>query len=219
MEGQKVIKVFIVDDHQLIRAGIKKILAKYDNIVIAGEAASGAEAIALLKNVSTDLVLMDLKMPGQDGLATTKQLLAGAPYLKILVLSAFSDDGTVLHFLKAGAKGFLSKDCGEIELIHAIKAIYANKNYLPPPVSSQLSLYKLGKSPHLMTENLSEREFEVMLRIVKGKKTAAIAKEFGLETKTVNSYRYRIYEKLDIHNNVDLTLACIRQGLLDISEV
>ncbi|MCW5588078.1 MAG: UvrY/SirA/GacA family response regulator transcription factor [Legionellales bacterium] len=210
-----MIKVLIVDDHDLVRAGVKRLLADQAGIKVVGEAESGEAAINNARKTTPQVVLMDVKMPGIGGLEATRKLLRIDPDVKILVLTACDEDPFPSRLLQAGAAGYLTKDCGVDEMVQAIKAVNAGQRYISPVIAQQLALKHLSDNEASPFDVLSERELQVMIMITSGQKVQDISEKLCLSPKTVNSYRYRLFEKLNINSDVELTHLAIRHGLLD----
>ncbi len=205
----------LVDDHDLIRAGIKRLLADQSGLKVVGEAESGEIAINVARKTTPQVVLMDVKMPGIGGLEATRKLLRIDPDIKILVLTACDEDPFPSRLLQAGAAGYLTKDCGVDEMVQAIKAVNAGQRYISPVIAQQLALKHLSDNEASPFDVLSERELQVMIMITSGQKVQDISTKLCLSPKTVNSYRYRLFEKLNINSDVELTHLAIRYGLLD----
>lgn len=210
-----MIKVLLVDDHDLVRAGIKSLLGDQSGIKIVGEADSGETGINVARKTNPQVVLMDVKMPGIGGLEATRKLLRIDPDIKILVLTACDEDPFPSRLLQAGAAGYLTKDCGVDEMVQAIKAVNAGQRYISPVIAQQLALKHLSDNDASPFDVLSERELQVMIMITSGQKVQDISAKLCLSPKTVNSYRYRLFEKLNINSDVELTHLAIRYGLLD----
>lgn len=212
---KSIIKVLLVDDHDLVRAGVKSLLAEQSGIKIVGEAESGETAINIARKTNPQVVLMDVKMPGIGGLEATRKLLRIDPDVKILILTSCDEDPFPSRLLQAGAAGYLTKDCAVDEMVQAIKSVNAGQRYISPVIAQQLALKHLSDSDASPFDVLSERELQVMIMITSGQKVQDISTKLCLSPKTVNSYRYRLFEKLNIHSDVELTHLAIRYGLLD----
>lgn len=212
-----MIKVLIVDDHALVRLGIRRILDDIEDIQVVGEADSGEQALNMARDNSPDIVLLDVKMPGMGGLEATKRLLRVNPQIKIIAVTAYHEDPFPSRLLQAGASGYLTKECGMDEMVQAIYKIHKGEKYIIPEVAQQLALKSLSDTPGDASplEQLSERELQVMIMITSGLKVQEIAEKLCLSTKTVNSYRYRLFDKFKIRNDVELTHVAMRHGLLD----
>ncbi len=214
-----MIRTLIVDDHNLVRHGIQSMLHGVEGIKVVGEALSGEEAVKLAREVRPDVVLMDLKMPGIGGLEATRKLLRIDPDIKVLVVTVCDDDIFPARLLQAGASGYLTKGAKKEELIQAIRAVHSGQRYISPAIAQQLAFKHLTDSDDSPIESLSERELQVMLMIVNGLRPAEISEKLCLSPKTVNSYRYRLFDKLKVKNDVELTLLAIRHGLMDSEDV
>lgn len=214
-----LIRTLIVDDHNLVRHGIQSMLQGVEGIKVVGEALSGEDAVKLAREVRPDVVLMDLKMPGIGGLEATRKLLRIDPDIKVLVVTVCDDDIFPARLLQAGASGYLTKGAKKEELIQAIRSVHAGQRYISPAIAQQLAFKHLTDSDDSPIESLSERELQVMLMIVNGLRPAEISEKLCLSPKTVNSYRYRLFDKLKVKNDVELTLLAIRHGLMDSEDV
>ncbi|MBK2126334.1 UvrY/SirA/GacA family response regulator transcription factor [Fangia hongkongensis] len=213
-----MIKILLVDDHDLVRLGIKKLLGDVGNINIVGEASSGEEAIKLVPQVKPDVILMDVKMPGMGGLEATKRIVKAHPHIKILVVTVYGDEPYPTRVLQAGASGYMTKGVGLDEMIQAIKTVYSGRRYLSPEVAQQLALKHLTHDDESPFDSLSEREMQVLIMITSGQKVNEVADQLCLSPKTVNSYRYRLFDKLGIDSDVELTHLAIRHKLIDVEE-
>lgn len=214
-----MINVLIVDDHDLVRTGIRKILDEVPGIKVVGEACDGEEAVRLARKNPPHVVLMDVKMPGIGGLEATRKLLRMDPDIKVLVLTTISNDLYPARLLKIGASGYITKGSSMDEMVQAIRAVHSGQRYISPEIASQLAFRHVNDKEDSPFDTLSERELQVMLMITKGTKVQDIAEKLCLSPKTVNSYRYRIFEKLAIKNDVELTLLAIRHGLIESEDV
>ena len=210
-----MIKVFVVDDQNLIRTGIKKLLSDVPGIKVIGEAADGESVIKLLKDQQPDIILMDIKMPGMGGLEATKKILRNYPEIKIIALTICEDDLFPSRLLQAGAYGYLTKGASVPEMVKAIRSVQAGQRYISPEIASQLAIKHITDQGETPFDMLSEREIQVALMIVNGHKVQEISDKLCLSPKTVNSYRYRIFEKLNIKSDVELTHLAFRHNLLD----
>ena len=210
-----MIKVLIVDDYELLRIGIKKLLSDVKDVDIVGEADSGEQALDMASELEPDVVLMDVKMPGIGGLETCRRMLRNHKKIKVIALTSCNEEPFPSRFLQAGAKGYLTKGCGFDEMILAIRKVYANERYISPEIAQLLAIKNLGEEPETPFDKLSERELQVMLMITSGLKVQDISDKLCLSPKTVNSYRYRLFEKLKLNNDVELTHLAMRHGMLD----
>jgi len=210
-----VINVLLVDDHDLVRTGVRKILEETNGIKVVGEASNGEDAVKICRKLNPNVVLMDVRMPGIGGFEATRKLVRQDPDLKILVLTTCDNDIYPSRLLQLGASGYLTKGCSMDEMVQAIRAVHAGQRYISPEIANRLAFRHVTDKDQSPFESLSERELQVMLMITKGVKVQEIADKLHLSPKTVNSYRYRIFEKLGIKNDVELTLLGIRHGLIE----
>jgi len=208
--------VLVVDDHDLVRTGISRMLADIDGLQVIGQADSGEAAIRKSRELKPDVVLMDIKMPGIGGLEATRKLLRSHPDIKVIAVTICEEDPFPTRLLQAGAAGYLTKGAALEEMIQAIRMVFAGQRYISPQIAQQLALKsfqpKLNGSPF---DLLSEREIQIALMISNCQKVQAISDKLCLSPKTVNTYRYRIYEKLSITSDVELALLAVRHGMVD----
>ncbi|WP_010597001.1 UvrY/SirA/GacA family response regulator transcription factor [Rickettsiella massiliensis] len=212
-----MISVVIVDDHVLARLGMKRLLEGEDakDIKVVGEAESGEAAITLVKDTKPDIVLMDIKMPGMGGLDATRRLVRVNPKIKIIVVTVFGDAPFPVRLVRAGASGYITKDTCAEELVTAIRKVMGGQIYITPEIAQKMALRQVTDASKSPFAKLSERELQVMYMVTRGIKVNEIAKKLYLSPKTVNTYRYRLYEKLNVHNDVELTHLALRYGLLE----
>ena len=210
-----MINVFIVDDHEIIREGLKKILKEEADLTVVGEAQSGDEVLENIKNIDCDIMLLDMNMPGRSGMELVSDVKNLKPNMHILVLSIHPEDKFALRTLKAGASGYLCKDTALDELVIAIRKVYTKGRYLSTTLAEQLAFDYMPDKNQLPHETLSNREQEIMLMLVAGRKVKDIAAELKLSISTVFTYRVRIFEKLKIKSNVELTHYAISNNLVD----
>lgn len=210
-----LIKVLLVDDHELVRIGIKRLLQDVSGIKVVGEASSGEEGVKIAKDVLPDVVLMDVQMPGIGGLEATRKMIRHNPDIKILALTVLDDEPYPSRLLQAGAAGYITKGCDAEEMVRGIRTVYAGQRYISSEIAQQLALKRYTKAEESPIDILSERELQIMLMITSGQKVQEISDKLCLSPKTVNSYRYRIFEKLAINSDVELTLLAIRLGLVE----
>lgn len=210
-----MIKVFIVDDHEIIREGLKMILKEESDIVVVGEASNGAQAIDKIRKVKCDIMLLDMNMPGRNGIDLLMDIKALRPKLHILVLSIHPEDKFALKTLKSGASGYLCKDTALEELVVAIHKISTKGRYISTSLAEQLAFDVIPESDADPHDLLSNREREILIKIASGIKAKDIAEELGLSISTVFTYRLRIFEKLNVKNNVELTHYAIDKKLVN----
>ena len=210
-----MISVLIVDDHDIVCAGVGRLLADINGIQVIGEARSGEEAVSIAKEKSPDVVLMDVKMPGIGGLEATRKMLRNDPDIKIIALTVCGEEPFPSKLLQAGAAGYLTKGSSTEEMVNAIRAVSSGKRYIGPEIAQQLALKKITDTEGSPLDLLSERELQVMMMITAGQRVQEISDKLCLSPKTINSYRYRLFEKLDVTSDVELTHLAIRHGILD----
>ncbi len=209
-----MINVLLVDDHHLVRVGINKILTSVKGLKVVGECETGEEAIKFCRNNEPDVLLMDMDMPGMGGLEATKKILRFAPDVKIIVLTAHTEDPFPSKVMQMGAAGYLTKEAGPDEMVNAIRAVHSGQRYLPTDIAQKMALNQFKSADDNPFNTLSDRELQIMIMITRGDKVPAISEHLNLSTKTINSYRYRMFEKLNVSNDVELTHLAIRYGML-----
>ena len=210
-----MIKVFIVDDHEIIRQGLKMILKEAPDLMVVGEAQDGVEALKKIRNTEFDIMLLDMNMPGRSGIDLIGDIKAIKPKIHILVLSIHPEDKFALRTLKAGASGYLCKDTALEELVNAIRKIHTKGRYISTTLAEQLAFDIIPENETPLHSLLSSRENEILVKIASGVKVKDIANELGLSISTVFTYRLRIFEKLNIKNNVELTHYAIENKLVE----
>lgn len=208
-------KVMLVDDHDLVRTGIKRLLEDHPNIEIVGEAVNGEQALQQVTQYDPDVVLMDINMPGIGGLEATRKLLQRKPQLKIIVVTMHEDDLFPQRFLKAGALGYVTKGAKVEEILQAIRAVMANKRYLSPAIAQQIALSQVSEEASSPFDILSEREMQVLLMMMDGQTISAISERLCLSPKTVSTYRARLYAKLGVQNDIELTRLALLHGVVE----
>ena len=213
-----MIKVLIADDHELVRSGLEYILASDRGIEVVGSASSGEEALTLAAKLHPDVVLMDINMPGMGGLEACHKIKQEYPGIRVIALSVLVDGPLPRHLLDAGIEGYISKHSQPAEMITAVKAVSRGECYLSNDVAHQLAMTSGVNSPVSPFETLSQREMEVTMLTLQGKSIQVISNLLALSPKTVCTYRYRIFEKLGIHNDVELTRLAAKYGLLNNNE-
>ena len=214
-----MIKVLIVDDHQMVRFGTRRLLEDESGLQIVGEASFGEEAIEAVDALNPQVVLMDVQMPGIGGLEATRRCLRIAPDVKVIALSMHDGEPFPSKLFEAGAKGYVSKRSDPEELILAIRKVIAGQRYISTDIAQNLALRPFAEVQQSPFEQLSGREMQIALMVIRGMGAAEMGKKLILSPKTVNSYRYRIFEKLDIKNDVELTKLAIQHGLLETESV
>lgn len=213
-----MIRIIVIDDHTLFRNGIRALLANVNAIQIVGEAGTGMEGVQLTRDLQPEVVLLDLKLPDISGLEAIKRLLRVHPAPKILVVSSSVHQEFLSRTLNTGALGYVTKDVTQEELTNAIKTVNKGLPFITSAIASQLALAKLDHKTHTFFGGLNAKEMEVLILTVKGVSPTEIGKRLHMSPKTVHSYRSRLFKKLDVDNNVGLTLLAIREGLMTMEE-
>ena len=206
--------ILVVDNHVLVRAGVCELLAPQKGIKIIGQADSGEQAIDLTRKLNPDVILMELNMPGIGGLEATQRILRINPEFKIVALTTYTEEPFPSRFIKAGGVGYLTKNTQVEELVTAIRAVEKGEVYITPDIAQKMVLSQIIGKSKTPLEQLSERELQVMWMITNGNRVNQIAGKLCLSPKTINTYRYRLFDKLGITSDVDLTHLAIRYGLL-----
>jgi len=209
-----MLRVVVVDDHAVVREGLKRIISEGQNMTVSAEAGGGNEAVEVVKRTPCDAVVLDITMPDKNGLEVLKEIHEVNPRLPVLVLSMHAEDQYAVRTLRAGAAGYLTKETAPAKLVEAIRKVVRGGKYVSPSLAEKLvfDLDRESKQPH---ELLSDREYQVLCMIASGKTVSGIATELTLSVKTVSTYRSRILEKLDMANNAELTRYAIKAGLVD----
>jgi len=210
-----LIRVLIVDDHALVRMGIRRLLDDLPDIEVVAEAENGETALALVRLHQPDVVLLDMKMPGIDGWEVTRRLKKTNPQVKIIAVTALSTEPLPSRVLQLGAMGYLTKESGPEEMAAAIRKVVKGEKYLSAEIAQKMAISSLEAPHESPFDLLSEREMQVMLMITRGMNVQNIADRLFLSTKTVNGYRYRMFEKLGISNDVELTFMAMKHGVIE----
>ncbi|WP_207905780.1 UvrY/SirA/GacA family response regulator transcription factor [Aestuariirhabdus litorea] len=215
-----MIKVLVADDHDLVRTGITRMLADVEGILVVGEVNNGEAAVDLVRRVDVDVVLMDVKMPGIGGLEATRKIVRSNPDVKVIAVTVCEDEPFPSRLLKAGASGYVTKGAGLDDMVNAIRMAASGKRYVSADIAQQMALKPFqdeeASSPF---DQLSEREIQIAMMIVNCHKVQVISDKLCLSPKTVNSYRYRIFDKLEISSDVELTLLAVRHGMVDSESI
>jgi DNA-binding NarL/FixJ family response regulator len=206
-------RILIADDHAVLRQGLKQILAEEFESVEFGEAADTQETIELLWKKSWDVLVLDINMPGRSGLDVLKEVKQHFPKMPVLVMSMFPEDQLAVRVLKAGASGYLNKQAAPEELVAAIRKVITGGRYVSATLAERLAAELSRASDKFPHETLSDREFQVMQKLVEGKPLKDIATELSLSVKTISTFRSRLLEKLGVQSNVDLVRYSIQHGL------
>lgn len=210
-----MIKIGIVDDHAVFRAGLKEFFCSEPDFLVVGEASNGREAIDLVRATKIDVLLMDLSMPGQSGIDSLTMIRARAPQMGVLILTGLPESHYAVNLIRRGASGYLNKDCDPAEISKAIRVISAGRRYFSPAVAELIAQKLEGRSGLPVHQQLTEREFQVFLKLAKGQKTGDIAEELHLSIKTVSTYRGRVMAKMNLGSNSEMTYYAIKGNLLE----
>ncbi len=213
-----MIDVLLTDDHALVRTGIRRLLEDSNKVRIVGEADCGEDSVTLAQQLKPDVILMDVNMPGIGGVEACRRILQRDPAQKIIVLTIHNEQTFPKRMLEIGARGYLTKECGVDEMLHAIEQVYNGGNYIAPSIAQQLALSLLPGNEKNPIDRLSRREFQVMLMISHGLTNAAISEKLCLSPKTVSTYRLRLLEKLGAQNEVDLVKIAVEQGMVEFGQ-
>jgi DNA-binding NarL/FixJ family response regulator len=209
-----MIKIIIVDDHAVVRKGLIQILEEKPGVYSVDEANSGDELLEKIQHIDYDVIVLDISMQGKDGIDTLKCLRKSKPEVQVLAFSMYPEDQYAIRMLKAGAAGYLNKECSPDEFMKAIERVSKGQKYVPPQLGEiLLNNLDLGKAP--LHENLSDREFQVMCIMAKGKTPTQIAAELNLSINTISTYRIRILEKLGLKNTAEITHYAIKNRLIE----
>ena len=210
-----MIKVIIADDHQLVRTGTRRLLEDASGIKVLAEAENGEQAVELVRTLKPDVVLMDIQMPGIGGLEATRRCLRVHPEVKVLVVTIYEDEPYPSKLLKVGASGYLTKHAALEEMILAIRKVVAGQRYISAEIAQQLALRPFSQAENSPFEQLSAREMQITLMVIMGLRSQEMSENLSLSPKTINSYRYRVFNKLDVRNDVELTKLAIKHGIID----
>ena len=208
------IRVLLVDDHAIVREGIRQILADTHDIVVAGTVAGGGEASAIVRKTACEVVVLDISMPDRSGIEVLKQLRKEFPKVAVLMLSMHSEDQYAMRSMKAGAAGYLNKQSAPAELVDAIRKVASGGKYITPALAEVLAAHIGEDADALPHQSLSDREYQALTMIASGKTVTDIAIELKLSVKTVSMYRSRLLLKMKLRNNAELTHYAVRNGLV-----
>lgn len=215
LDGETMIRVAICDDHQIVRAGFKQIFSSADDFEVVAEACTGREALDIARREICDVLLLDIAMPDQSGIDTLRTIRQGQPNLPVLILSGYPAQQYALNLFKMGANGYLNKECEADELISAVRTVYQGRRYVSATVGELLA-QSFDRDPNTAPHTeLSDREFQVFLRLARGATVSDIGAALSLSIKTVSTYRTRIMEKMGMQSNSDLTYYAMKNNLLD----
>ncbi|NOY59135.1 MAG: response regulator transcription factor [Calditrichaeota bacterium] len=210
-----MIKILVADDHAIVREGLKGIISTTIDLQVTAEAETGQEVFDLIAKDEFDVILLDISLPGRNGLEILKQLKNEVPDMPVLILSVYPEEQYAVRAIKAGAAGYLSKAGAPDELVKAIRRVAWGKKYISASVAEELALEMETGFEKLPHEKLSDREFEIMQRIAGGSTVSKIAQDMLLSVKTISTYRSRILKKMNIKTNADMTLYAVKHGLIE----
>ena len=215
MTDKATIRVFIADDHAIVREGLKQILAEQRDIIVAGEAENGLDAIKLFRKSRCHVMLLDISLPDRNGIEVLKQIKAERPELAVLMLSMHREDQYAIRALKAGAAGYLTKQSAPRELVTAIRQVAAGQKYVSATLAQALAAQVGADHDAPVHDSLSDREFQTLTMIASGKTVSEIARELSLSVKTVSEYRARLLAKMNLKTSAELTSYAIRNQLVE----
>jgi two-component system, NarL family, invasion response regulator UvrY len=209
-----MIKIAIVDDHAVVRSGLRQFFADQIDFVVVAEAANGRDAMEIARNIELDVLLMDISMPDQSGIDALIAIKARWPELPVLILSGFPEEHYATTLLRQGASGYLNKDCDPEEIVKAIRTVSRGRKYITASIAERLADGLTGNNDKLPHEHLSERELQVFLRLARGETIGNMAVSMSLSVKTVSTYRTRVMEKMNLESNSDLTYYALKNVLI-----
>ena len=209
-----MIRIAIVDDHAIVRAGLKQFFSDEVDFRVVAEASNGRDALDIVRQGEIDVMVLDISMPGQSGVDALAAIRARAPDLPVLILSGFAEEHYATTLLRQGASGYLNKDCDPQEIAKAIRTIFRGRKYITAGVAERLAETLGGSADSPAHESLSERELQVFLRLAKGETIGHMAQSMSLSVKTVSTYRTRVMEKMALTSNSDLTYYALKNGLI-----
>lgn len=215
VKEHRLIRVLIVDDHALVRMGIRRLLDDLPDIEVVAEAENGEMALSMVKLHQPDVVLLDMKMPGIDGWEVTRRLKKSSPQVKVIAVTALSAEPLPSRVLQLGAMGYLTKESGPEEMAAAIRKVVKGEIYLSAEIAQKMAISSIQAPQDSPFDLLSEREMQVMLMITRGMDVQEIADKLFLSSKTINGYRYRMFEKLGIKNDVELTYMALKHRVIE----
>lgn len=210
-----MIKVLIVDDHALVRMGIRRLLDDLPDMAVIAEAANGETALTLVKTHHPDVVLLDMKMPGIDGWEVTRRLKKSNPDIKVIAVTSMTAEPLPSRVLQLGAMGYLTKESGAEEMAAAIRKVYMGERYVSAEVAQKMAFNSLQMSTESPFDSLSKREMQVMFMITSGLSMQDMVDRLFLSSKTINGYRYRMFEKLAVKNDVELTYLAMKHCVIE----
>ncbi len=211
-----MIQVLVVDDHTLVREGLRRLLESESDIEVAGESGSGREAVRLCRTLKPDLVLLDYNLPDIDGLETTRQIVALKTRARVLILTMYANEEYAIRLIQAGASGFVVKVASPEELLAAVRKVAGQGIYISPAIMEKM-VTRIGQPHDEIPESvLSDRELQVLVRLARGATSREVSEQLNLSLSTVETYRSRVLEKLNLRNNSDMTRFAIRRNLIEL---
>jgi len=210
-----MIRILMADDHAIVREGLKHIIAKTDDMTVSGEADSGQQLLDKVREQRFDVLLLDIGLPGRNGLEVLKQIKTDLPRLPVLVLTIYPEEQYALRVLRAGASGYLTKESAPERLVEAIRKVSAGGRYVSPSLAERLAVEAAGDISKPLHESLSDREYQVFCMIALGKTASEIADELSLSVKTISTHRARLLQKMQMKNNSELTHYAMQNHLVD----
>jgi DNA-binding NarL/FixJ family response regulator len=210
-----MIKVLIADDHAMVRRGLREILAETGDILVAGEATTAPEVLQLVREQRWDLVVLDINLPGGNGIELLADIRRERPDTRVLILTVYSEKQYAVRAIRAGAAGFLTKESAPAKLLDAVRKIAGGGRYVSAELAETLASVLAGETPGQPHDRLSDRELEIMRMLASGKTVSQVAQELALSVKTVSTHRTRILKKMNLKNNAELTTYAVRKGLVE----
>ena len=208
-------RLLVVDDHEIVRAGVKQLLSEHEEFTVAGEAASGADALKMVRDEDWDVVLLDISMPDMNGIEVLTHIKRTKPEQKVLILTVHPEDQYAVNLLRAGASGYLNKEAASTQLVGAIRTVVHGRKFVSPALAQILADGVTGDADRPLHGELSQREFQIFCKLAGGAAVSKIADELHLSVKTVSTYRTRVLEKMGMKSNADLTYYAIKNGLIN----
>jgi len=209
-----MIKIAIVDDHAVVRAGLRHFLSENVDLRVVAECASAREAMEVVRHEAADVILLDISMPEQSGVDALLAIKARAPQLPVIILSSFPEEHYATTLLRQGAAGYLNKDCDPEDIVKAVRTVALGRRYISPGVAERMAAGLVADDERRLHDQLSEREFQVFLRLAQGQTVSHLADSIALSVKTVSTYRARVMEKMGLASNSDLTYYALKHGLI-----